>query len=106
MKYMMSYPLMSKGMIVYLAYQKDFSEGGRDRYFIYDGEKSSEVYSEDVVALDCFVVTHDFWLIASSLFKAHGRLPSKVIDVVLLSKIVAGVKAVDEIGRASCRERV
>jgi len=86
---------MSKGRTVYLAYQKDFSEGGRDRYFIYDGEAFSEVYSEDVVALDCFVVTHDFWLISSSLFKMHGSLPSKVIDVVLLSKIVAGVKSVD-----------
>lgn len=86
---------MSKGMIVYLAYQKDFSEGGMDRYFIYNSEKFSEVYSKDVVALDCFVVTHDFWLIASSLFKAHGRLPSKVIDVVLLSKVVAGIKMVD-----------
>lgn len=86
---------MSKGRTVYLVYQKDFSEGGKDRYFIYDGEAFSETSSEDVVALDCFVVTHDFWLISSSLFKKHGGLPSKVIDIVLLSKIVAGVKSVD-----------
>ncbi len=63
---------MSKGRTVYLVYQKDFSEAGKDRYFIYDGEVFSEVCSEDVVALDCFVVTHDFWLISSSLFKRHG----------------------------------
>ena len=86
---------MSKGRTVYLVYQKDFSEAGKDRYFIYDGEAFSEVCSEDVVALDCFVVTHDFWLISSSLFKKHGGLPSKVIDVVLLSKVVAGVKSID-----------
>ena len=86
---------MSKGRTVYLVYQKDFSEAGKDRYFIYDGEAFSEVSSEDVVALDCFVVTHDFWLISSSLFKRHGSLPSKVIDVVLLSKVVAGVKSID-----------
>lgn len=86
---------MSKGRTVYFTYQKDFSESGRDRYFIYDGEAFTEVSSENVVALDCFVVTHDFWLISSSLFKKHNSLPSKVIDVVLLSKIVIGVKSVD-----------
>lgn len=86
---------MSKGRTVYLTYQKDFSENGRDRYFIYDGEAFTEVSSKNVVALDCFVVTHDFWLISSSLFKKHGRLPSKVIDVVLLSKIAIGVKSID-----------
>ena len=85
---------MSKGKTVYLVYQKDFSEGGRDRYFIYDGEGFSEVCSENVVTLDCFVVTHDFWLISNSLFKKHGRLPSKIVDVVLLSRIVAGAKSV------------
>lgn len=86
---------MSKGKTLYLVYQKDFSESEMDRYFIYDGDAFSEVNSETVIALDCFVVTHDFWLISSSLFKKHGRLPSKVIDVVLLSKIVAGVKSIE-----------
>lgn len=86
---------MSKGKILYLVYQKDFSEGGRDRYFIYEDGAFSEVDSEYVVSLDCFVVTHDFWLISSSLFKKHNKLPSRIVDVVLLSKLVAGVKSVD-----------
>lgn len=86
---------MSKGKIVYFTYQKDFSERGGDRYFIYDGEAFTEVSSRYVVELDCFVVTHDFWLISSSLFEKHESLPSKVIDVVLLSKIEFGVKSVD-----------
>lgn len=86
---------MSKGSTVYFTYQKDFSESGKDRYFIYDGEAFYEVSSEEVVALDCFVVTHDFWLISSSLFKKHGSLPSKIVDVVLLSKITIGVKSID-----------
>src|SRR5690554_1482521 len=94
MKYMMRYRRMSKGRTVYFTYQKDFSESGRDRYFIYDGEAFTEVSSENIVALDCFVVTHDFWLISSSLFKKHNSLSSKVIDVVLLSKIAIGVKSV------------
>jgi len=86
---------MSKRRAVYFTYQKDFSERGRDRYFIYDGEAFNEVSSRNVVELDCFVVTHDFWLISSSLFKENERLPSKVIDVVLLSKIAIGVKSLD-----------
>ena len=86
---------MSKGKFVYLVYQKDFSESGRDRYFLYDEEAFSEVSSDYVVSLDCFVVTHDFWLISNSLFKNHEKFPSKVIDVVLLSKIVAGIKLVE-----------
>ncbi|MBY8201637.1 hypothetical protein KW514_10765 [Vibrio fluvialis] len=86
---------MSKGKIVFLLYQKDFSEKGNDRYFIYDDSKFEEVDSESVVSLDCFLVTHDFWLIASSLYKKHNKLPRKVIDIVLLAKIVAGIKHVN-----------
>lgn len=85
---------MSKGKYVYLLYQKDFAEKGNDKYFLYDDGGFSEVTSSDIVSLDCFVVTHDFWLISNSLYKKHDILPSKVIDVVLLSKIVAGIKAV------------
>lgn len=91
----MKYRLMSKDEIVFLVYQKDFSEKGNDRYFIYDGGEFSEVDSAYVVALECFLVTHDFWLISNSLYKKHKTLPSKVLDVVLLAKIVAGVKSVD-----------
>lgn len=86
---------MSKDKYVYLVYQKDFSENSNDRYFLYDNGAFSEVSSNHVVSLDCFIITHDFWLISNSLYKSHGILPSKVIDVVLLSKIVAGIKRVD-----------
>ncbi|WP_185962426.1 DNA polymerase [Vibrio furnissii] len=86
---------MSKGKIVFLLYQKDFSENGQDRYFIFDDGKFSEVDSAYVVSIDCFLVTHDFWLISNSLYKNNQILPSKVIDVVLLAKIVAGSKSVD-----------
>ncbi|TOQ82846.1 hypothetical protein, partial [Vibrio parahaemolyticus] len=43
---------------------------------------------------ECFIVTHDFWIIANSLYMEHHRLPPKVIDVVLLEKIVHGKKPV------------
>lgn len=86
---------MINGRIVYLAYQKDFAECGGDRYFIYDGAAFYEVSSEEVVLLDCLVVTHDFSLISPSLYKKHDNLPSKIADVVLLSKLVAGAKSLE-----------
>ena len=86
---------MSKGKMVFLLYQKDFAENGKDRYFIFEEGKFSEVDSAYVVSINCFLVTHDFWLISNSLYKKNQALPSKVIDVVLLSKIVAGAKSVD-----------
>jgi len=83
---------MSKGEIVYLLYQKDFVEKDGDRYFIYEGSIFSEVTSDYVVNLEAFIVTHDYWLISSSLYKKHGKLPNNVIDITLLSRLVAGKK--------------
>ncbi|WP_105265141.1 DNA polymerase [Pseudoalteromonas sp. T1lg76] len=84
---------MSKGKTYFLLYQKDFSEKGGDRYFLYDGFDFAEVSSEKVISLEGFIVTHDYWLLASSIYKDHQSLPNKVIDAVLLSKIVAGHKS-------------
>lgn len=86
---------MSDIKYAYLVYQKDFSEKGKDRYFLYIDGGFSEVNSSEVFALDCYVVTHDFWLISNSLYKKHQKIPDKIIDVVLFSKIVAGIKAID-----------
>ena len=86
---------MNKRKYAYLVYQKDFAEKGNDKYFLYVNGEFSEVEASDVVSLDSFVVTHDFWLIANSLYKKRGILPKKVIDVVLLSKIVAGIKSIE-----------
>ncbi len=84
---------MSKGKFVYFLYQKDFSEKGNDRYFVYEDGLFSEVGSEYIVSLESFVVTHDFWLIVNSLYKQHQKLPPKIIDITVLSRIVAGKKA-------------
>lgn len=84
---------MIRDDFLYLVYQKDFSEKGMDRFFIYNGDEFLEVSSDDIISIDCYLVTHDFWLIASSLYKSHNKLPERVIDVVLLSKIVAGKKS-------------
>ncbi|WP_169716295.1 DNA polymerase [Vibrio litoralis] len=85
---------MSKGKVVFLVYQKDFSESGKDRYFIFDNESLFEVTVQELVSYKCFIVTHDFWLISSSIYKSANVLPNKIIDVVLLAKIVSGVKSV------------
>lgn len=85
---------MSEGKYVYLVYQKDFAENGVDRYFLYKDGGFSEVAASEVVSLNCFVVTHDFWLISNSLYKKCGKIPANLVDVVLLAKIVAGRKSV------------
>jgi DNA polymerase I len=86
---------MSNDAIAYFVYQKDFSERGADRYFVYESGYFEEVDSLRIASLDCFLVTHDYWLIANSIYKTHQCLPRKVIDIVLLSKIIAGTKAVE-----------
>jgi hypothetical protein len=91
----MRYRRMSKEKYVYLLYQKDFAEDGNDRYFLYEDGTFSEIGSFEVVSLDCFVVTHDFYLISSSLYKKHEKLPRNIVDVVMLSKIISGVKFID-----------
>lgn len=78
----------------YLIYQKDFSEKGNDRYFLYDGVSFQEVAAEALMHIDNAIVTHDYWLIANSIYKTVDSLPKNVIDVVLLEKINLGVKAV------------
>ncbi|MBI9092378.1 MAG: hypothetical protein JEZ12_24445 [Desulfobacterium sp.] len=85
---------MSKKKCIYFLYQKDFSEKGKDRYFVYEDGLFSEVDSDYIINLEADLVTHDYWLIGSSLYKKHKRLPNSVIDINLLSRIVAGVKAV------------
>lgn len=77
----------------YLIYQKDFSEKGNDRYFLYDDGSFREVTVEALLNIDKAIVTHDYWLIANSIYKDVKSLPEKVIDVVLLAKINAGIKA-------------
>ena len=77
----------------YLIYQKDFTENGHDRYFLYDIGKFQEVPVKDLLSIDKEIVTHDYWLIANSIYREVNALPRQVIDVVLLAKINSGIKA-------------
>jgi len=73
-------------------YQKDYSERGQDRYFIKTGSGLVEVDSCDINETGSVLFTHDYWLISPSLYKAHEKLPSNVVDVVLFEKVVSGIK--------------
>ena len=87
----MRYRLMNDH--VYLLYQKDFSENGNDRYFLYADNTFKEISTTELIHITKPIVTHDYWLIANSIYKTEQALPKIVIDVVLLEKINAGVKA-------------
>lgn len=80
--------------ICFFLYQKDFTEKDQDKYFLLEGTEFKEVTADYLVGLDCYLVTHDYWLIAPSIYKKQNRLPKKIIDVVMLSKILVGTKAV------------
>ena len=89
----MKFPLMNNDSFIYFLYQKDFSEKGNDRYFLYENNEFKEVDSEYIVNITSFIVTHDYWLIVSSLYNQQHKLPNKVIDVNLLARIASGTKA-------------
>ncbi len=86
---------MNKGMFVYFLYQKDFSGKDNDRYFVYEKNLFREVESDYIISHESPIVTHDYWLIACSLYNKHQKLPFKVIDINMLSRIVTGRKAMN-----------
>ena len=90
---MKSHP-MNRIQKIYFIYQKDFTEKGNDRYFIYENKKFSEVTSEKIISLDALLITHDFWLIAPSIYNKHKKLPSKILEITLLSRIIKGIKSI------------
>jgi len=77
----------------YLVYQKDYSEKGNDRYFLYEDGSFRETTAEQLCGIKRTIVTHDYWLIANSIYKLVGNLPEEVLDIVLLAKIIKGTKA-------------
>ncbi len=85
---------MTNDKFVCLVYQKDFSGKGNDRYFIYGDGRFAEVDSKSVVCCEDLIVTHDYWLIANALYREHGRLPIRVLEITLLSRIIVGTKAI------------
>jgi DNA polymerase I-like protein with 3'-5' exonuclease and polymerase domains len=78
---------------VFFLYIKDFTDNGNDRYFLFEHNFFSEVTAADLVKIESVLVTHDYWLIAPSIFSAEKNLPKQVIDIVELSLAQVGKRA-------------
>lgn len=75
-------------------YQKDFSEQGGDRYFLYYEDQLKEVSAQELVQIQTRLVTHDFWLIAPSIQRAVAKLPNDIVDIFEIDRAISGLKTV------------
>lgn len=64
-----------------LLFQKDYTNGLQDRYFLWNQNGLIEVSADVVVCEESLLICHDYWLIAPSLFQARNRLPASLIDI-------------------------
>lgn len=62
-------------------YQKDYTEKGLDRLFLWSNGAGVEVTALNLVEEQEELICHDYWLIAPSIYKAAGKLPGHVIDI-------------------------
>lgn len=69
-----------------LLYLKDFTEKGNDRYFLFEDSLFEEISLEVLMNKKCYIVTHDFWLIANSIFRKTNTLPNNIVDITDLSR--------------------
>lgn len=60
---------------------KDYSDDGRDRYFLFKDDALLEVTAAELVSFNGILVCHDYWLIAPSIFSAAAALPRCVVDL-------------------------
>lgn len=60
---------------------KDYSENGKDRYFLYKNDALIEVSANVLVASEELLICHDYWLIAPSIYRTEGTLPRCVVDL-------------------------
>ncbi len=79
-------------MTTIFLYQKDFTNKGRDRYFLYRDEVFLEKTAADICAEAELLICHDYWLIAPSLYAATQELPKNVLDVQDLKLAIGGEK--------------
>ncbi|MDO9405239.1 MAG: DNA polymerase [Polaromonas sp.] len=77
-------------------YVKDFSLTGKDRYFLWDRTNFKESDAREICNFKGTLLTHDFWLISSSLHRATRKLPSAVIDILDLQRATSGLKSLSK----------
>lgn len=73
-----------------LLFYRDFTDAGEDRFFFFSDGGLTEKNHHDVCAESTFLICHDYWLIASSLFKKENCLPINVIDIYEFNASISG----------------
>ncbi|HDR9770341.1 TPA: hypothetical protein QDC27_005737 [Burkholderia cepacia ATCC 25416] len=73
-------------------YQKDYTEKGRDRLFLWKDGVGLEVTAPELVKEDGELICHDYWLIAPSIYQSTGKLPARVLDVEDFRIAISGQK--------------
>lgn len=84
---------MTEHLDTIFLYQKDFTEQGQDRYFLYQNDNLREVSAKEVVDSPTRLVTHDYWLIAPSIQKSEAKLPTEVVDILEVERAISGFKS-------------
>jgi DNA polymerase I len=64
-----------------LLFINDFTDGGREKFFLCSGAKVFECSAEVVVEDTGELICHDYWLIAPVLYGRTKRLPRYITDV-------------------------
>ncbi len=75
-----------------LLFQKDFTNQGNDRLFLWSNNVGRAIQSEQLVLEEELLICHDYWLIAPSIYKATHRLPKHVVDVEVFRQSIGGAK--------------
>lgn len=73
-----------------LLFINDFTDGGREKFFICSDAKVSECSAESIAAETDELICHDYWLIAAAVYKKAGCLPKHVTDVEELRITTSG----------------
>lgn len=75
-----------------LLFQKDFTNQGKDRLFLWSNGVGREIHPENLVQDEGLLVCHDYWLIAPSIQNATQCLPKNVVDVEVFRQSISGAR--------------
>lgn len=78
---------MTKKAFIFI---RDYTDEGKDRFFLWSGNVLKETSAEDISSQTEELVCHDYWLIAPTLFRLTGKLPTLITDVEELRIAISG----------------
>lgn len=82
-------------------FQKSHEDELKDRYFLWGNGIFCEVSAAQVVSEGSYIVCHDYWLIAQSIYNKCGDLPKSVVDLDDFRVATCGIK-----GERKLREKI